>query len=81
MYIAKGSRNQRGMKLVDDGVNTSQQLRILMNDAIDLKVFTDSRPLLEIIGCSSQVAEKALRQSVAYIKQSLKDKELDCLAT
>ena len=38
------------MKLVDDTVNLKDQLKILMNKDISLKVFTDSRPLLESIG-------------------------------
>ena len=38
-------------------------------------VFTNSRPLLETIGSTSQVAEKAPGQSVAYLKQCLEHKE------
>ena len=39
-------------------------------------MFTDSRPLLESIGSSGQVEEKSLRQSVAALKQNLKDGEV-----
>ena len=45
-----------------------------------MKIYTDSRPLLETLGSTSQVAEKALRQSVAYLKQCLKDKNVDLYA-
>ena len=41
-----------------------------------MKLFTDSRPLLESIGSSGQIEEKALRQTVAYLKQSLEDEEV-----
>ena len=33
-------------------------------------------PLLESIGSSGQIEEKALRQSVAYLKQSLEDEDV-----
>ena len=40
------------------------------------KLFTDSQPLLESIGSSGQIEEKALRQSVSYLKQSLEDEDV-----
>ena len=43
-----------------------------MNAQIKVKVFTDSRPLLETLGSTSQVAEKGLRKSIAYLKEHLK---------
>ena len=47
---------------------------ILANKCRDKKVFfTNSRPLLESIGSSRKIKEKALRQSVAYLKQSLEE--------
>ena len=61
------------MKIVDDGTNMSKQLSILMNRKVPLKIFTDLRPLLESIGSTSQIEEKALRQSIAFLKQSLED--------
>ena len=67
---SKAPETRGVIKLVDDVVNTSNQLKIL-------KVFTHSRPLLATIGSSSQVAEKALRQLVAYLKQSLEDREVE----
>ena len=56
------------MKIVDDTTNAAQQISTLFSVKIGVMVFTDSRPLLEIFGSASQVAEKALRQSVAYLK-------------
>ena len=73
----KAAETRAVMKLVDDSSNMSRQLSILMNRKISLRVFTDSRPLLESIGSSSQIAEKALRQSIASMKQSLEDGDVD----
>ena len=56
------------MRLVDDGTSLARQVSQLMNIKIKTRVFTDSRPLLESIGSSGQIEEKALRQSVAYLK-------------
>ncbi len=41
-----------------------------------VRLFTDTHPLLESIGSSGQIEEKALRQSVAYLKQSLEDEKV-----
>ena len=65
------------MKLVDDGVILKKQLSMLMNTDIPLRVFTDLRPLLESIGSSSQISEKALRQTIAFLKQSLEDRSVE----
>ena len=48
----------------------------LLNVNIKTRLFTDLRPLLESIGSSGQIEEKALRQSVAYLKQSLEDEDM-----
>ena len=63
--------------MMDDGSNMSRQLSILMGEKVPLKVFTDSRPLLESIRSSNQIAEKSLRQSIAYLKQSLEDGDVE----
>ena len=54
----------------------AKQLSQLLNVKIKVRLFTDSHPLLESIGSSGQIEEKALRQSVAYLKQSLEDEEV-----
>ena len=59
------------LRLVDDGVHMAKQLSQLMNVSMKVRLFTDSCPLLESIGSSGQIEEKALRQSVAYLKQGL----------
>ena len=60
------------MLVVDDAVNVANQLKDLLNADIKVKIFTDSRPLLETLGSTSQVAEKGLRKSIAYLKEHLK---------
>lgn len=65
------------MKLVDDSSYMTKQLSYLGWKKIPLKIFTDSRPLLESIGSLSQIAKTALRQSVANLKQTLEDGEVD----
>ena len=65
------------LRLVDDSLCLARQLSAMMNTRIETKVFTDSRPLLESIGSSGQIEEKALRQSVASLKQNLEDGEIN----
>ena len=64
------------LRLMDDAVHMAKQVSQLLNVQLKVRLFTDSRPLLESIGSSGQIEEKALRQSVAYLKQSLEDKEV-----
>ena len=54
----------------------AKQLSELLNVKMKVRLFTDSWPLLESIGSSGQIEEKTLRQSVAYLKQSLEDEEV-----
>ena len=61
---------------MDDTTNVAKELRMLLNSRIGVKIYTDLRPLLEILGSTSQVAEKAVQQSVPYLKQFLEDKDL-----
>ena len=53
----------------------AKQLSQLMNVSMKVRLFTDLRPLLQSIGSSGQIEEKALRQSVAYLKQGLEDED------
>ena len=39
-------------------------------------MFTNLCPLLDSIGSSGQIEEKALRQSLAYLKQGLEDEDV-----
>ena len=57
-------------------MNMARQLSMLINMKIETRIFTDSKPLLESIGSSGQIEEKALRQSIALLKQMLEDDEI-----
>ena len=72
MYITKGSGN----KGFNDDTSLARQVTQLLNVEVNARVFMDSRPLLESIGRSGQIEEKALRYSVAYLKQSLEEGEI-----
>ena len=57
-------------------MHIAKQLSQLLNADIKTILYTDLRPLLESIGISGQIEEKALRQSVSYLKQGLEDREV-----
>ena len=57
------------MKFLNVGLSIAKQISILMMDNVIIKVFLELRPLLG----SNQVAEKAFRQSLAFLKQYLED--------
>ena len=67
-------------RLVDDSLCLARQLSQLLNTGVETRLFTDSRPLLELIRSSGQVEEKSLRQSVAALKQNLEDGEVSRLS-
>ena len=54
----KASETQRVMLVVDDAKNVVEQLKELLKAKIKVRVFTDSQPLLETLGSTSQVAKK-----------------------
>ena len=54
----------------------AKQLSQLLNVKMKVRWFTDSRLLLESIGSSGQIEEKALRQSVSNLNQSLEDEDV-----
>ena len=72
----KAAETRALLRLMDDGVHMAKQLSQLLNEEIKTRLYTDSRPLLESIGSSGQIEEKALRQSVSYLKQSLEDNDV-----
>ena len=49
---------------------------MLLGIEMKVKLFTDSRPLLESLGSSGQVEEKTLRQSITSMKQNLEDEDI-----
>ena len=73
----KAAETRSLLRLVDDSTCLARQLSALMNTKIETKIYTDSRPLLESIGSSGQIEEKALRQWVASLKQTLEDGEIN----
>ena len=72
----KAAETRSLMRVVDDTMCLARQISILLNTEIEVRLFTDSRPLLESIGSSGQVEEKTLRQSIAALKQNLEDVEV-----
>merc|ERR1711867_19040 len=74
--LPKAAETRALLRLMDDGVHMAKELSQLLNVKMKVRLFTDLRPLLESIGRSGQIEEKALRQSVAYLKQSPKDGEV-----
>ena len=67
----KAAETRSLLRLVDDSLCLARQLSAMLNTMIETRMFTDSRPLLESIGSLGQIEEKALRQSVASLKQNL----------
>ena len=72
----KAAETRTLISLVGDGMSMARQVSQLMDVDVKTRIFTDSRPLLELIGSSGQIEEKQLRQSVAYLKQELEDGEI-----
>ena len=64
------------MRGVDDSLCLVRQISMLLGIEMKVKLFTDSRPLLESLGSSGQVEEKTLRQSIASLKQNLEDEDI-----
>ena len=72
----KAAETRSLLRLMDDGVHMAKQLSQLLNVSMKVRLFTDLRPLLETKGSSGKIEEKVLRQSVAYLKQGLKDEDV-----
>ena len=49
---------------------------MMLNTKVEMRMFTDLRPLLESLGSSGQIEEKALRQLLAALRQNLEDGEV-----
>ena len=64
------------VRLVDDSLCLKRQLETMLGVRMETRMFTDSRPLLESLGSSGQIEEKALRQSLVSLKHNLEDKEV-----
>ena len=83
-HSAKAAETRNLSKLVDDSVFFATQLGQLlfgktMKESITLPVrlFTDSRPLLESIGSTKQVEERLLRNTITDLKEKLEDTSVE----
>ena len=74
---AKAAETRSMIKVVDDTLCLTRQVSQLLNTRIEMRMFTDSKPLLESIGSSGQAEEKSLWQSVASLRHNLKDTDVD----
>ena len=72
----KAAETRSLVKVVDDTMCLERQISLLLNTKVEARLFTNSRPLLESLGSSGQVEEKALRQSIAALKQNLENAEV-----
>ena len=68
------------MTLVDTSVYLAEQLATLIfgdvNYKIPLKIYTDSKPLLDSIASTKQVEQRLLRNTMTDLKQKLLDKSV-----
>lgn len=71
-------------ELVDDSVFFATQLGQLLfgktikdSATVPVRLFTDSRPLLESIGSTKQVEERLLRNTITDLKEKLEDNSVD----
>merc|ERR1712030_150068 len=53
----KAAETRAMIRIVDDSLCLARQISILLNTGLKVKVFTNSRPLLESLGSSGQVEE------------------------
>ena len=73
----KAAETRSLVRLVDDSLCLKRQLEMMLGVKMETRMFTDSRPLLESLGSSGQIEEKALRQSLASLKHNLDDGEVN----
>ena len=77
-HSAKEAETRNVMKIVDTSVYLEQQLALLLfgdvNHRIPLKIYTDSKPLLDSIASSKQVEQRLLRNTMADLKKKLEEK-------
>ena len=76
-HSAKEAETRNIMKLVDTSVYLSQQVAALLfgekTYTIPVKVYTDSRPLLDSIASTKQVEQRLLRNTMTDLKKKLED--------
>ena len=69
----KAAETRSLTRLVNDSLCLARQLSEILKTKMEMRLFSDSRPLLESIGSSGQIEDKTLWQSVASLKQNLED--------
>ena len=79
-HSAKEAETRNVMTLVDTSVYLAEQLAtLLFGDVrykLPLRVYTDSKPLLDSIASTKQVEQRLLRNTMADLKQKLLDKSV-----
>ena len=74
-HSAKDAETRNILNLVEDGLYLAQQLSMLLFGSrelkIPVKVYTDSKPLLDSISSTKQVANKLLRNTMTDLKRKL----------
>ena len=75
-HSAKAAETRNMVTCKDDAVFFASQMGTLLRkdgESLQVKMFSDSIPLLESIGSSKQVEEKILRNSIADFKDDLEN--------
>ena len=80
-HSAKDAETRNVMNLVEDGLYMAHQLSMLLFGSKDLKipvkVYTDSKPLLDSISSTKQVSSKLLRNVMTDLKKKLECREIE----
>ena len=80
-HSAKDAETRNILKVVDTAVYLSEQLSVLLfgssRKQIPVKVYTDSKPLLDSIASSKQVEQKLLRNTMTDLKKKLEHGMVD----
>ena len=79
-HSAKDAETRNIMNIVEDGLYMAQQLSMLLFGSkelrIPVKVYTDSKPLLDSISSTRQVTSKLLRNTMTDLKRKLEYGEI-----
>ena len=74
-HSAKDAETRNIMSVVDTAVYMSEQLSVLLfgtaQQQVPVKIYTDSKPLLDSIASSKQVEQKLLRNTMTDLKMKL----------
>ena len=80
-HSAKSAETRSLSKLVDDAVYFASQFGSLLfgysAGSLPVRLFTDSRPLLDSISSTKQVEERLLRNTIRDLKEKLEDNSVE----